>query len=122
MEMMKTKWKRLLALLLVGATVGMSACNGDAKQSSSSKQEESSSLAIEEVHTHTIKGYEGLEPTCERAGRKAYWECTDCLKTFSDAEGVNEVPFSEVSISAKGHSFSAVSAVAPTESADGNIA
>lgn len=45
--------------------------------------------------------YDREEPTCVDDGRIEYWECIDCKKKFSDAEGLNEVK--TVVLAALGH-------------------
>ena len=40
---------------------------------------------------HKLKAVQRKEATTEAAGYEAYWECQDCHKKFSDAEGKNEI-------------------------------
>ncbi len=40
---------------------------------------------------HRLKAVQRKEATTEAAGYEAYWECQDCHKKFSDAEGKNEI-------------------------------
>lgn len=40
---------------------------------------------------HNLKVVQRKEATTEAAGYEAYWECQDCHKKFSDAEGKNEI-------------------------------
>lgn len=49
--------------------------------------------------------YDRVEPSCVDDGSIEYWECTQCHKKFSDAEGLNEV--STVVLAALGHKLSA---------------
>ncbi|MBQ9097830.1 MAG: leucine-rich repeat domain-containing protein [Clostridia bacterium] len=65
----------MLALLLVLCAL-LCACNQDAPP---------------EEHTHVLTAHEEKAATCAQAGHKAYWQCKDCNKYFSDAEGKTEV-------------------------------
>ena len=49
--------------------------------------------------------YDRVEPSCVDDGNIEYWECTQCNKKFSDAEGLNEVK--TVVLAALGHKLSA---------------
>ncbi|MBP3884261.1 MAG: hypothetical protein J6D54_04910 [Olsenella sp.] len=55
-------------------------------------------------HTHELTRTEQVDPTCTRAGTKAYWTCGECGKTFSDAEGKNEIGAPE-EVPALGHDW-----------------
>lgn len=38
-----------------------------------------------------MESHPAAEPTCVKAGNKAYWECADCATYFRDAEGTDEI-------------------------------
>lgn len=53
-----------------------------------------------DVHEHTLRQVKAKEATCFEDGNLAYWECTECKKLFSDAEGEDEVAAEEVALPA----------------------
>lgn len=53
-----------------------------------------------DVHEHTLRQVKAKEATCFEDGNLAYWECTECKKLFSDAEGEDEVAAEEVTLPA----------------------
>ncbi len=53
-----------------------------------------------DVHEHTLRQVKAKEATCFEDGNLAYWECTECKKLFSDAEGEDEVTAEEVTLPA----------------------
>lgn len=53
-----------------------------------------------DVHEHTLRQMKAKEATCFEDGNLAYWECTECKKLFSDAEGEDEVAAEEVTLPA----------------------
>ena len=55
------------------------------------------------AHTHKMTHHEGTEPTCTEPGTKAYYECSECGRKFSDEAGKEEI--TDLVIPAKGHSF-----------------
>ena len=42
-------------------------------------------------HTHTLEEHSANGATCTEAGNSAYWECGECHKYFSDADGKTEI-------------------------------
>lgn len=42
-------------------------------------------------HTHTLEEHSANGATCTEAGNSAYWECGECHKYFSDADGETEI-------------------------------
>ena len=40
---------------------------------------------------HTLVPHAKEEATCEKEGTEAYWECSECKKLFSDAEGTTKI-------------------------------
>ena len=78
--------KKIFSVLLVAALAAASvlsaaSCAGD-------------------VHEHTLRQMKAKEATCFEDGNLAYWECTECKKLFSDAEGEDEVAAEEVTLPA----------------------
>lgn len=67
---------------------------------------------------HNLIAHAKAEPTCTAAGTEAYWECSDCGKLFSDAEGKKEIS-APVVIPALGHQEVIDPAVAPTYTTTG---
>jgi len=54
------------------------------------------------LHSHTLIAVAESGPTCTEEGTQAYWQCTDCGRLFSDANGDNELDV-PVMIPALGH-------------------
>lgn len=52
---------------------------------------------------HILKAHEEIPADCEKDGRLAYWECTDCGKIFADADAKTETTLEELLIPAEGH-------------------
>ncbi len=52
-------------------------------------------------HVHHLEFHDASEATCQKEGNIAYYECTDCHKTFLDQNGETEV--TKVSIDKKDH-------------------
>lgn len=71
--------------------------------------------------TGTLEPVVQKEPTCEEAGQKEYWKCTDCDKIFSDENGSQITTLDALTISALGHGLEKVTAKAPTCTENGNI-
>ena len=67
---------------------------------------------------HNLIAHAKTEATCTAAGTEAYWECSDCGKLFSDAEGKKEIS-APVVIPALGHQEVIDPAVAPTYTTTG---
>lgn len=72
--------------------------------------------AIQPVHN--LIAHAKTEATCTAAGTEAYWECSDCGKLFSNAEGKKEIS-APVVIPALGHQEVIDPAVAPTYTTTG---
>ena len=62
------------------------------------------SVTINAPHTHTIVKKAEVPATCETAGTKEYWICSDCGKMFSDAAGTTEITAPDT-IPAAGHKW-----------------
>ena len=56
------------------------------------------------AHTGTLNAHAAVPADCTNDGTKAYWECTNCHKLFSDALGTTEIAAPET-VTAAGHSF-----------------
>ncbi len=48
---------------------------------------------------------EAVEPTCEEAGNSEYWTCSECGRTFADAEGAREIEPGSWVIQPLGHTY-----------------
>ena len=55
-------------------------------------------------HKHELTLVEGVDATCEAAGKKDYYTCGGCDKLFADAEGKKEITAPEV-VNALGHDW-----------------
>ena len=44
-----------------------------------------------DAKAHTLKENKAVTANCVEGGKKAYWECTECKKLFSDAEAKNTI-------------------------------
>lgn len=53
---------------------------------------------------HTLTAHPAVAATCTEPGTQAYWTCGACGKTFSDADGENEIA-EPVSVPAPGHDY-----------------
>ncbi len=58
--------------------------------------------ACDDGHTHTLKHYAAVSPTCKNAGNIEYWECTDCGKFYSDAAATAEITEESTVLAATG--------------------
>lgn len=56
-------------------------------------------------HEHSLEKVSAVQPTCIAEGRAEYWKCSDCGKTFSDAEGKNSVTEDELVLAKVPHSY-----------------
>lgn len=83
------------------------------------KVENAKDLEIPAAHKLT-KTMDYKAPTCTEAGNIAYWTCSACKKTFSDAKGITEVASDKIAIAALGHDVKKVEAKAPTCQVPGN--
>ena len=55
---------------------------------------------------HKLTKVDAVAPTCEKAGTKAYWLCSDCLTKFLDADGKTPVKSdSELTVPATDHDW-----------------
>ncbi|MBO4420021.1 MAG: InlB B-repeat-containing protein, partial [Oscillospiraceae bacterium] len=62
-------------------------------------------------HEHVLEAHPAKAPTCGAEGNSAYWQCSVCLRCFSDAAGENEIALASTVIPATGaHSFETWSA------------
>nr|MCR4670744.1 Ig-like domain-containing protein [Saccharofermentans sp.] len=66
---------------------------------------EKDSWIIDAAHTG-MKAHKASSATCTEDGNNAYWECTDCGKYFSDAEGKNVIDKDSWIVKATGHDWS----------------
>ncbi len=54
---------------------------------------------------HDLTEHAATEATCEEAGNTLYYECENCGKFFSDAEGTSEIPEDSWVVEALGHDW-----------------
>ena len=71
---------------------------------------------------HSMTYHEAVAATEFETGSVAHYECANCGKYFSDAEGENELTASQLVIPAIGHTPVYHAAVAPTSVSNGTIA
>ena len=57
---------------------------------------------------HVLIAHAAVPATCTEPGNSAYWECTECGRYFSDAEGANPIDENSWVIAALGHDYVAV--------------
>lgn len=69
---------------------------------------------------HNLTAVAAKAATCVERGNVAYWLCSNCLKYFTDAEGVKEIAEADVWILAAGHTSVEIPAVAPTTTTPGS--
>lgn len=74
------------------------------------------------VHTHTLVKTDAVTATCETAGCKEYYTCSDCGLIFADAAGTTETTVEACAIEALGHKWGEWKETkAPTETAEGEM-
>lgn len=73
------------------------------------------------VCEHKLTKVAAVSATCDKAGNKEYYKCSECGKLFTDAEGKSETTIDAVTIAALGHKMTKTAAVAATCEKDGNI-
>lgn len=62
-------------------------------------------------HTHTLAKHEAAAATCTQEGNIEYWQCAECGKYFSDAEGTTEIEQSAIILSKTAHTEETIPAV-----------
>ena len=67
---------------------------------------------------HELTAKSAKEATCTEDGFKAYYECSNCHKLFSDAEGKKEISAPEI-ITKLGHKLKLIEEKAPTKTETG---
>lgn len=72
-------------------------------------------------HFHTLMHHDEAAPTCTENGNIEYWECSECGKYFSDANGDVEIVDKNSVIVSASHSLIYNEAREATCTADGNI-
>ena len=81
--------------------VGMAGCGGNEDNTHNTGNNGGNGQTQE----HTLVAHAAKDATCTEDGNRAYWECTDCGKLFSDKDGNSETTLSAVTIAAKGHTL-----------------
>lgn len=81
--------------------VGMAGCGGNEDNT----QNTGNNGGNGQTQEHTLVAHAAKDATCTEEGNRAYWECTDCGKLFSDKDGNSETTLSAVTIAAKGHTL-----------------
>ncbi|MBR4514839.1 MAG: Ig-like domain-containing protein [Lachnospiraceae bacterium] len=79
-------------------------------------------VKIAKTDKHTLTAHEAVAATCEKEGKKAYWECSVCKKLFSDTEAKTEVEEKNLVEEMKAHTLTAHEAVEETCTEDGKKA
>ncbi|MBR4514834.1 MAG: chitobiase/beta-hexosaminidase C-terminal domain-containing protein [Lachnospiraceae bacterium] len=79
-------------------------------------------VKIAKTDKHTLTAHESVAATCEKEGKKAYWECSVCKKLFSDKDGKTETTETALVEKAKGHNLTAHAEVKATCTEDGKKA
>lgn len=71
---------------------------------------------------HSVEPKAAVSATCTQQGAAAYYECSECLKKFSDSEGSNEIDApASTAIDPDNHNIDEVAAVSATCIKDGNL-
>ncbi|MBQ8118995.1 MAG: hypothetical protein IJ794_12090 [Lachnospiraceae bacterium] len=73
------------------------------------------------VCEHKLTKVDAVPASCDKAGNKEYYKCSECGKLFTDAEGKNETTTDAVTIAVPGHKMTKTAAVPATCEKDGNI-
>ncbi len=76
--------------------------------------------AATEQKEHSLSETAAREATCETAGNKTYWECSECHKHFKDADASEEYDGNTWSIAATGHSYAWTVSPIPTKTDGGS--
>lgn len=100
---MKRKLTALIMATAMGLScmVGMAGCGGNEDNT----QNTGNNGGNGQTQEHTLVAHAAKDATCTEEGNRAYWECTDCGKLFSDKDGNSETTLSAVTIAAKGHTL-----------------
>ena len=100
---MKRKLTALIMATAMGLScmVGMAGCGGNEDNTQNTGNDGGNGQTQE----HTLEAHAAKDATCTEEGNRAYWECTDCGKLFSDKDGNSETTLSAVTIAAKGHTL-----------------
>lgn len=100
---MKRKLTALIMATAMGLScmVGMAGCGGNEDNT----QNTGNNSGNGQTQEHTLVAHAAKDATCTEEGNRAYWECTDCGKLFSDKDGNSETTLSAVTIAAKGHTL-----------------
>ena len=100
---MKRKLTALIMATAMGLScmVGMAGCGGNEDNT----QNTGNNGGNGQTQEHTLEAHAAKDATCTEDGNRAYWECTDCGKLFSDKDGNSETTLSAVTIAAKGHTL-----------------
>lgn len=100
---MKRKLTALIIATAMGLScmVGMAGCGGNEDNT----QNTGNNGGNGQTQEHTLVAHAAKDATCTEEGNRAYWECTDCGKLFSDKDGNSETTLSAVTIAAKGHTL-----------------
>lgn len=65
------------------------------------------SCAVTVVHQHDMVQVPEKAATCKEEGYREHYYCKTCGKYYSDADGLNEVPYSDLMIPKTGHQWEA---------------
>ena len=95
-----------------------SACGGTFSDAEGKTAVDPSTLVVE-AKGHDLDLVSEVPATCTTDGCEAYYECSVCEATFSDAEGKTAVDPSTLVVEAKGHDLDLVSEVPATCTTDG---
>lgn len=100
---MKRKLTALIMATAMGLScmVGLAGCGGNEDNTHNTGNNGGNGQTQE----HTLVAHAAKDATCTEEGNRAYWECTDCGKLFSDKDGNSETTLSAVTIAAKGHTL-----------------
>ena len=85
------------------------------------KTETTEEALVEKAKGHKLTAHAEVKATCDKEGKKAYWECSECDKLFADAEGKTEITEADLVIEKEAHKLTRVEAVEATPDKDGNI-
>lgn len=117
-ETMKKKFAVLIMASVMGLSciAGFAGCGGDTGNGGNG-----GTGGNEQTKEHTLVAHAAKDATCTEDGNKAYWECTDCGKLFSDKDGESETTLSAVTIAAKGHTLEKTEGTSATCKDEGTI-
>ena len=115
MKLKKLFFVATALLLASGSLLGCNSTKPKSSETESQQQESAEESESAPKHQHTLIEHAAIEATCLNPGNSLYFECSECGKYFSDAEGEHEIEAGSWVIEQLEHSYGElVAKVEPT--------